>query len=498
MLAALLLVIPLAVCWAVCRIKLRHAEKCTASIPGGKSYPFVGSWMAPFKARDTHDLIKLVVEKGSRYREEGIFREWIGCFLIVGITEPKYIEVIANSPYSVEKGPLMAALLQGYPKGVFATNDMPQWKILRKPLIKSLTRKYLEKEHHGVFLGRNKEFVKHLKEKRFGQEINIKKEFQNLAVDIFSGTHLGVKTNEVEETSFKFLDYVMQFVEESFSVSAFLKAVKAFNFLQELTKSEKMKKAEIFAREFLLWILQERMKRKNVNGDLLYYPDFLLKRTVEQNMPLEETLRELVDVVFAGTDTSAVVLSCALLFLAMHPEIQEKAYQEQVSIFGENPMAEPTPDDLTAMMYLTQVLKETIRYSSPPMILKYATGDIQLDNYTVPKGTTIIIEIATVCFDERYWEKPTEFYPDHFLPEKEAERPTFAYPVFGIGPRICPGIQYAMSSMKTALSFIIRNFRMSTRMKFEGIEFQYNIMREFNSYMVKFEERTRCNGEVCN
>lgn len=44
-----------------------------------------------------------------------------------------------------------------------------------------------------------------------------------------------------------------------------------------------------------------------------------------------------------------------------------------------------------------------------------------------------------VHHDPEYWERPNEFYPDHFLPQNVSARPTYAYIPFGIGIRSCPG-----------------------------------------------------------
>lgn len=487
---AFLVVAVFAGCWLVYKMKRRRMEKFAERIPGDNGYPIIGHALA-YRKRNTNDLMKMVIENGRKHREYGIYKSWVGWLLVIGVTHPKYIEAIANSPHAVKKGPIIAALLQGISKGVFTTNDIPTWRMLRKPLTKRLLKKHLQEEYHQVFLKKSKIFAEYFKEKKCGNEVNVKKEFQKLTMDIFSGNFLGVETNELEENKFTFLHYAIQFIEESFGLGAILKMFKIFDFMQPLTMSNQMKKAETGALKLLSWVLEERMKQKNAMAEEnVYYPDFLLKRKLEQSLTMYDIQRELIDVVFAGTDTTAVALSCALLFLAMFPEIQEEAYQEQVSIFGENSEREPTPEDLDSMDCLSRVIKETIRFCSPPMILKYSTGDIQLDDYTIPNGSIIVIIIDVVCFDDRYWEKPREFYPDHFLSEKEAERPTYAFPVFGFGPRICPGIQYAMNSMKTILSTILRNFILSTSIKFEDLNFEYNLMREFNTYMVKFEERT--------
>lgn len=47
--------------------------------------------------------------------------------------------------------------------------------------------------------------------------------------------------------------------------------------------------------------------------------------------------------------------------------------------------------------------------------------------------------------DPKLYERPEEFYPDHFLPEAVASRPKNAFLTLSYGSRGCPGkrrIQY--------------------------------------------------------
>lgn len=57
----------------------------------------------------------------------------------------------------------------------------------------------------------------------------------------------------------------------------------------------------------------------------------------------------------------------------------------------------------------------------------------------IPKNTPIVISITGLHNDEKYFEKPNEFYPEHFTVEANYKRPQYAYLPFGEGPRACIG-----------------------------------------------------------
>lgn len=54
-------------------------------------------------------------------------------------------------------------------------------------------------------------------------------------------------------------------------------------------------------------------------------------------------------------------MSHTLYFLAKYPEIQQRVYEEQLSVFNNDITKKPTNNDLTEMKYLEAVIKESIR-----------------------------------------------------------------------------------------------------------------------------------------
>lgn len=83
---------------------------------------------------------------------------------------------------------------------------------------------------------------------------------------------------------------------------------------------------------------------------------------------------------FQGFDTSTITLSSFILFMAMHPECQEKAYKEQLDIMGDSLNA-PTPLELSQMNYLWMSYQETLRLVGVPAFLRVLSAEHKIGLY---------------------------------------------------------------------------------------------------------------------
>lgn len=111
----------------------------------------------------------------------------------------------------------------------------------------------------------------------------------------------------------------------------------------------------------------------------------------------ENIVKEQIEIILvAGSDTTSATISFALLMLAMHPEIQERLFEELRSVFSSQG-EETTNKHLNQLQYLELVLKETMRlFPAAPFPLRTATTDIPISNCTLPKGTFIMLSILSM------------------------------------------------------------------------------------------------------
>lgn len=100
--------------------------------------------------------------------------------------------------------------------------------------------------------------------------------------------------------------------------------------------------------------------------------------SIRDTMTHQEMRNEILSLVFASSDTSAVVISGILLGLAMNPDVQEKLFEELNEVFatGNDDIDEESLEKLT---YFDLVIKEGMRlFPVVTMIARETSGDLKL------------------------------------------------------------------------------------------------------------------------
>jgi cytochrome P450 len=137
---------------------------------------------------------------------------------------------------------------------------------------------------------------------------------------------------------------------------------------------------------------------------------------------------QLVAVLLAGRDTTAVTLSWLFYELSQHPAIVAKLREEIVGRVGEQ--GEPSYEDLKSMRYLNHVVNETLRlYPVVPYNVRVALQDCTLPHGGGPDGSEPIgitkdtpIGYSTFVMQRRadIYPPASSGFPDHlaFVPER--------------------------------------------------------------------------------
>ena len=148
--------------------------------------------------------------------------------------------------------------------------------------------------------------------------------------------------------------------------------------------------------------------------------------------------------------------------LATHPDVEEKVVAEIDSITGGDPDYELQYDDLMALPYTTQVIKETLRVYPPmPVSIRRSLKDGQLGRYRIRKGDIILVGTLAAQRDSRYWgPKAHEFDPEQFAAEKVVNRPRHAFIPFSIGKRQCMAQEVTFMMLRVVLFEIYKRYRL--------------------------------------
>ncbi|EEE69674.1 hypothetical protein OsJ_29302 [Oryza sativa Japonica Group] len=123
---------------------------------------------------------------------------------------------------------------------------------------------------------------------------------------------------------------------------------------------------------------------------------------------------------FAGHETSALLLTWAIMLLATNPAWQEKARTEVAAVCGDHP---PSADHLSKLTVLQMIIQETLRLYPPATLLpRMAFEDIQLGGLRLPRGLSVWIPVLAIHHDESIWGPDAhEFRPERAYALVEAK-----------------------------------------------------------------------------
>lgn len=127
--------------------------------------------------------------------------------------------------------------------------------------------------------------------------------------------------------------------------------------------------------------------------------------------------------------------------LAMHPEYQEKVFQEVYTMMPDK-NATLSQTDLEKLTFTELCMRETWRlFPTVAMSGRESSKPIKLsNNIEVPEGVPIIFGIRQIHRQEKYYGSTAlSFNPYRFLDENIKDLPAAAYMAFGFGPRNCIG-----------------------------------------------------------
>ncbi|KAH8252472.1 hypothetical protein KR032_000221 [Drosophila birchii] len=218
---------------------------------------------------------------------------------------------------------------------------------------------------------------------------------------------------------------------------------------------------------------QEELEKRRKAGENINN-NSMLERLMEIDPKIAVIMG--LDILFAGVDATAILLSAVLLCLSKHPEKQLKLREELLRIM-------PTKDTLLNeetmkdMPYLRAVIKETLRYYPNGFgTMRSCHNDVVLSGYNVPKGTTVLLCSNVLMKDPIFYPRAEEFLPERWLRDpdtnKKMQVSPFTYLPFGFGPRMCIGKRVVDLEIETSVAKLIRNFQ---------VEFHRDASRPYKS-----------------
>lgn len=196
-------------------------------------------------------------------------------------------------------------------------------------------------------------------------------------------------------------------------------------------------------------------RRTEMDGtDLL---SILLNARENVDEVTDDLLRdELMTILLAGHDTTALALTYSWYLLAMHPEIERRFHDELDAVLGGD---RPTAADVRELDFTEQVIQESMRLYPPVYaIFRESVEDVRLGGYRVPSGSLVMLPQWGIHRDPRWYDDPETFDPDRWT--RESDRPNYAYFPFDGGPRHCIGKHLSMLEAQLILATIAQDYRL--------------------------------------
>ncbi|KAK1224053.1 hypothetical protein PQX77_008383 [Marasmius sp. AFHP31] len=232
----------------------------------------------------------------------------------------------------------------------------------------------------------------------------------------------------------------------------------------------------------------------------------LMRNLVEANRRAEsgEGARHLSDwelisdmfwYLLAGHETSATALTFTFAYLALHPEVQEKLYQEVYKVWPNGAAVEP--DDKAYQQYFPQlvythaVFYEVMRLTPPaPRTTRIVLKDTEIPTYRfdpakpgektlsnvvrcavpVKANNRILVDIRAIHRSPLNWgEDADEFRPERFIDTGDYKWPRDAFAAFSFGGRNCIGRHFAVAESVCILALFVRRFRLTVPEKLKGL-----------------------------
>ncbi|MCC9311635.1 cytochrome P450 [Kitasatospora sp. RB6PN24] len=174
----------------------------------------------------------------------------------------------------------------------------------------------------------------------------------------------------------------------------------------------------------------------------------LLEASAERPEYTDKLIRdELVTLMLAGHETTATTLTWLYLLLDRHPEAREQA-------LASGPAGSPERREA-----LQALVHETLRFYPSAWILPRWTAEADtVTGFAIEADTDLLVCPYLTHRDPARWPEPERFDPTRFTRPGGRPAEQGAYLPFGLGPRACLGMQFALRESVALLEELLPAF----------------------------------------
>jgi cytochrome P450 len=199
-------------------------------------------------------------------------------------------------------------------------------------------------------------------------------------------------------------------------------------------------------------------------------------RLLDAGFSTSEVRAQCKDLIFAGTDSTAMNLATICFMLIRSPETYRSLQKEILS-------ANPTDDELQSLPYLKGVIKEGLRLSmaNPSRLPRVIpSGGLTYRDLHIPAGTVVSCTPYELHLNPSIYTHPALFNPERWGSGSEEMNRDFI--AFGLGSRQCIARNLATAELFKAVSMIAAEDALRG---LKTVSSQIDIIQWFNSHVIE-------------
>jgi len=163
---------------------------------------------------------------------------------------------------------------------------------------------------------------------------------------------------------------------------------------------------------------------------------------------------EVITTMLGGYETISTGLTWFWYLMAQNPDVARDIQDELKSVLSGDM---PSLESMKKLDYTKMALSEALRlYPAVWGVSRYAEEADNVLGHGVKKGGQIVLPFFVTHRDPDFWEKPDEFFPEHFNEQATSKRSKHAYIPFGSGERVCIGRQLGWMEMMLIISVVLQ------------------------------------------
>ncbi|KAG1720323.1 cytochrome P450 [Suillus lakei] len=209
-----------------------------------------------------------------------------------------------------------------------------------------------------------------------------------------------------------------------------------------------------------LWRVKSEMDQNEAGPS---FTKTLLENTKEHQLSTDEMSYLAGSLFGAGSDTTAVGITVAIMAAACYPLAQAKVHEELDRVVGSD--RAPTFKDSSSLPQLHAFLLEALRWR-PVIRIGFphrATKDVFWRGYCIPEGATVYGCHWAISRDPIVFPDPEIFNPQRWIDSEGRLKDNIKFIAYGFGRRVCPGLHLANHSMYISLALLLWSFRIVQR-----------------------------------